>query len=190
MAGRLRVCLVVALLAGVMAAPTTSLPAHADAVRIQDPDDSPGRLDIAAVRHGHHLTPSGRRLIEHRVRTYEAWGRRTLEPFNSYIRIALRHRPTDQNWMIWISYHEGKLTAQVYEGFEPRWEQVAELPVRRPNRRTVVVRFPRRLLNGVSRYDWVARTSYESSSCPDVSMTAPPQPQCPDRTSRVTHRLR
>ena len=62
---------VIAVMVGAVVALAPS--GWADATSFEDPDDSPGPLDVATARHGHARLDTGRRLISHKLVTYEPW---------------------------------------------------------------------------------------------------------------------
>ncbi|MBW3595529.1 MAG: hypothetical protein KY391_08115, partial [Actinobacteria bacterium] len=64
-----------ALLGSALAAPSA-----ADTARFSDPNDTPGKLDVKTVRHGH----DGSRLV-HNLSTYRRWNSRTLRGDETYI---------------------------------------------------------------------------------------------------------
>jgi hypothetical protein len=159
-----------------------AVPATADRDRGTDGEDSPGPLDIKSVAHGH----AGAKLLVHRLRTYEPWGPKDLRGYNRWIVfwISTNDDPSDPEGFerhIWIDYMQGRLRAVVLRpsgGLHATLdERVGKATVRRPNKRTVVVRFPKRFLGkNVTNYRWYADTSWKSRRGPcsssDGSTTA------------------
>ena len=189
------------ILLGILATPAT-----ADRDRGTDGQDSPSQLDITSMAHGH----GGGQLV-HRLRTYEPWKRKSLRGDNRWIVmwISTNDRPSDPEGFerhIWIDYKRGRLRAVMLRPVGGmQWAQdkrVANVSVRKIDARTVVVRFPKRLLGrDIVKYRWWAQTSWESrrGACkPDGSSVADnPHPfgldgSCFDRAPRhhyLRHRL-
>ena len=134
-------------------------------------------LDIASVRH----SDQGRLLV-HRLTTYRAWGPALLAKggeisfyFDTDGDAALERR-------LDVRYVRGRLAAVMKNR---RGRVVGRGVVRRPDRRTVVVKFARSLLRpGLRRYRWFAfvgfRCHHRYRRCGD---------RAPSRGALISHRI-
>ncbi len=188
---------IVALMLPAMAGLNVVPAAGADTTTVLDGDDSPGRLDLSAARHGHHTTDSGRRLLKHRVVTYERWRARLLSSDNTYVLLSLD--PFGGNAWRFVKVtanDEGQLRAVMVKGREPNQHVVGEVRVWRQDRHNLTVAFPRRHLgNNVGGYRWDVLTSYQKSGdeqCGEpAQVVAPPEATCPDDLGEdIVHDLR
>ena len=180
-------------------------PAMADTAREGDRPDSPGPLDIKSVAQRH-----GRKQIVHRLSTYEGWRGRSLRGDNRWIVfwISTNDDPRDPEGFerhIWIDHRHGRLRAVVLRpsgGLHATLDdEVGKATVRRPNRRTIVVRFAERLLGrDIANYRWYAETSWRTRRGPcapeDRRLTTADNPHpfgldgaCFDRSKELRHRL-
>ncbi len=178
-------------------------PVMADTARQADRQDSPGPLDIKSVAQRH-----GRKQLVHRLSTYKGWRGKSLRGYNRWIVfwISTNDGPRDPEGperQVWIDYRDGRLRAVVLRasgGLHATLdEEVGKATVRRPNRRTLVVRFPERLLGrDVANYRWYAETSWRTRRGP-CSYDGPgiadnPHPfglegPCFDTSRELRHRL-
>ena len=136
-------------------------PASADTRHVHDSNDVGGFLDIQSVRHAH--TDSGR--LRHKVTTFGEWGSRRLRRDCASLALVFRQYDTPHR-AVEIFYRNG-LKAQMvdYRHDEPR--VVGKVKVWRPNRHSVAVSFPKRLLNlSASTYRWQALTETYKGGCP------------------------
>ena len=146
-------------------------PAGATRTRGIDRDDSPGRLDIRSAAHGHH---DGELVL--RTSTYERWRGSDLRGYNRWnvFFVSTNDGPNDPEGFeryIWVDYRRGKLRAVVLRSSGGMHAQpddvVGKATVRRPNKRSVVVHFPTRLLGeDITNFRWFAETSWESRRGP------------------------
>lgn len=188
------VALTLAVLPGLTSL-TIMSPAAADHVSVADADDSLGRLDVKTAHHGHHTTVTGRRLLKHRITTYETWRNVALSRDNTYVTFYLH--PSDGKMLRWVRVHakdDGTLIATMLKGPEPNTDVIGPVRVWRHNRRSLTIAFPKRHLGkGVDSYRWDVLTSWQvsgSDSCGEpTEFVAPAEPTCPDRTTRVRHNL-
>lgn len=142
--------------------------AVADRASGRDPTDSQGRLDVAAVGHGHR---DGR--LAHRVKMHDPWKSNLLSGKRKWIALWISTNDTADSpegfeRLIWIHYSHDRLTAGIYRqkadesGFHIRYRLIRKIPVHRPNRRTARVTFnPNLLGRDVSKYRWFAQTGWQ-----------------------------
>lgn len=139
--------------------------ADADTGRFNDPNDTPGKLDVKAVRHAHE----GARLV-HSVHTYRRWKPRALSGDESYIGFYLDAgtKGTRADRFVWVRHKPGRgLYAQIFRpGTHANGERLGKVRVSRPNRRSVRIslresQLSSAILNG---YRWRVTTSYEKST--------------------------
>ena len=169
--------------------------AYADTNTQLDPDDSPGRFDIVAARHGHRTTADGKRLLKHRVVTYETWESLTLARKNTYFLFRFAGDFQDRTVRV-TATDNGKLVAIMVAG---KGRTIGKVAVGRPDKHSLTIAFPRRFLGeSVHRYRWLVGSSYQAdprgTKCgppgPDKKVVVPPDPSCPDRLSSfIGHRL-
>ena len=165
--------LVIAILAALV------LPAGADTSRTNDPNDSPGVLDIASVFHGHKDNGN----LVHTIRTHEGWD---LDDVNSNdslgieIQLPGNNRTSPPERLIVIDVSNGELRARIYDtrGDPPAF--IAELTLRKPRRDTVKVIFdPDLLRDGLASYKYRAHSYFEKSGT-DCKRPAACQDDAPD----------
>ena len=128
-------------------------------------------MDIETAAHTHR---NGR--LVHRVRLHERWRAGALRGYNRWIVfwISTNDDPRDPEGFerhIWIDHKDGRLRAVMLRpsgGLHATLdERMARVSVWRPNRHTVFVRFPERLLGrGVANYRWYAQTSWKTGRGP------------------------
>jgi len=139
--------------------------ASADTARFNDPNDTPGRLDVKAVRHGH----DGARLV-HSAYTYRRWGSRALSDDESYIGFYLDAGTsrTRADRFVWIRHKPGRgLYARIFRpGVHANGERLGKVRVSRPGRRSVRIYLRRSQLSSgiLNGYRWRVTTSYEKST--------------------------
>ncbi len=122
---------------------------------VSDPDDTAGPLDVARVAHRIRTDERARHArITYRVRTYQDFDAGRLHPHRRTLVVELDTdggRGATRN--LRISARDGRPVAELISNATR--EVIAELPVQRPDRRTVAVSGPRRLL-GARDYFWTA----------------------------------
>src|SRR5688572_15290779 len=164
MRDRLRVPLSLVVLISLSAPGVVS----ADALRVRDPNDVRGRLDIRAVAHGHG---SRKGSVTHRVSVHRAFGSRLLET-NGAVELMFSGRPGGcESVAIMIDAVNGGLRARIrfvdplgcgrYDdsGGSSMWEPL-DAVLTRPDRRTVKIELQRTLLPGRGDYGWYAETRF------------------------------
>lgn len=150
--------------AGLLASMLAS-PAGADASRFTDPNDTPGKLDVKAVRHSH----DGTRLV-HSVHSYRRWRSSALDGDETYIGFYLDAgtEGTRADRFVWVRWKEGRgLYAEVFRPLvHANGERLGPVRVSRPNRRSVVISLrPSQLGDGIKNgYTWRVTTSYEKTT--------------------------
>lgn len=170
-----------------------ALPAGADVVRQRDGDDTPGRLDIRRVVHGH--TENGR--LKHRVVTFKPWKARHLRRRANYIYVwfSTDGEKRFAERRVVIDFVDGKLQAciQMYDEINDGAAvgPCEDITLRRPDTRTALVVFRRRMLRrNLQEYSWSASTSFKSPESKRCSEEACLGVAPPGRgRGRVVHEL-
>jgi hypothetical protein len=157
--------------------------AVADTRTVDDPRDTPGRLDIRSVTHRHNLDGK----LVHRVEMYHRWRNRALR--GPYSGINLHFNTDGDRWVeraVNIDFRDGRLVGRMTRERNLESEVLQRVRVRRVDERTVKVVFGRRALRReLDSYRWSVNTSYAtrtSDNCwasGDVSMI------CYDNAPRV-----
>ncbi len=171
-----------------------------------DADDSPGPLDIAAVRHRHRVYGVAQSHPERffkatelkfRLVTYEKWERDLVSGRHNFISFEfnLDSDGAIERCLV-ITNGEHEMLGRMYKNcnyFDD--ELVGSASVSRPDKHSIHTAFPRRLLRKkINKWTWRAVTSFEeqqqAGDCPA------PEPYgdggygaCPDFTNWKTHRL-
>lgn len=143
--------------------------ATASAALVTDPDDSPGGLDVSAVRQGYHeIIGTGQRLIRHRIETLEGWDIATFLEGNTYAEIDFDLDGGGLDRRLTIDASDGSMYAVMY-GSKPHL-LLGYARVWKPDPKRVVVEFPRRLFDAQSDgYRWRVRTVFHDDSYPDCA---------------------
>lgn len=152
---------------------------QADTKRVQDRDDAKGPLDIAWIKHEHRTNAAGVRRLVHTVRLYERWPVDRLR-HRGFINVFFDLRG-NRDWReeraLYITYHKGKLRAELlnFAADPPTFLRI--VPLWRPNRRTVKFALRKSDLRrrSFSYYRWLAVSVIEerhplcghSGSCDD-----------------------
>lgn len=134
--------------------------ARADRARLRDGNDARGPLDIARISHGHR----GNRLV-HTIRLRGPWPAKKLRHRGfAHVYFELRGHPGNPpERTVQIVYERGELVARMYNSLGDPPRHVRRVALRRPDRRTVRVLFPAKLLRrGLQRYKWNTVTFVES----------------------------
>lgn len=120
----------------------------ADTAQRGDGNDTPGSLDISSVRHAHD---SANEMLVHRVKTYGSFGKRIFK--DTYTQVLLDFYVGGRlKRTAYIDLIDGELVAIFTK---PNGEEVARVPVTRPNRKSVKLAFPPTMLgSSVERYEW------------------------------------
>lgn len=133
--------------------------AGADGERRRDGNDARGPLDIARISHGHR---DGR--LVHTIRLRRPWPAQELRHRGfAHVYFELRGHPGNPpERTLQIVYEKGGLVARMYNSLGDPPKHIGRVALRRPDRRTVRVLFPPKLLRrGVQRYKWNAVTFVE-----------------------------
>jgi hypothetical protein len=138
-------------------------PAHAHKQVIDDPNDTPGRLDIKKAVTAHHGTGGDMNII-FRLVTYDRFFKKHLRLARGYIAFLIRRGP-ESNWLLQINRRpNGRLRATLVMCIEAQgcdFKNTQRYPVARPNQRTVRVVVPRSDLSGIGPVlRWVSETSF------------------------------
>ena len=166
--------------------------AYSNDMRVGDPDDTRGRLDIRSVRHGH--TKGGN--LKHRVSTYTEWHAKALA--------AGRHTSID----LWFStdnedrYAEFRATVDRIDGklqaclgsYSEGSDFASVGPcepiyLRRPNNRSVVVIFPPSMIGDPDRYSWSGYTYYKNKDSRHCRRSCIDEAPDGTRRGKVVHLL-
>jgi hypothetical protein len=156
-----------------------ALPAQADRLAKVDGNDTSGQLDIARIVHKHLL--GHRNVFVHKIVMQKRLRRRALHSTNQdHRRITVtfdvnrsKGYPcigciTEREVLIFAK--NGHIVARLYNHLGDPAKKLANLPVWRPNHRTVAFSVKRRQLSGkhIDFYDWGVESLYTraGSSCP------------------------
>ncbi|HYP24854.1 MAG TPA: hypothetical protein VEV43_14895 [Actinomycetota bacterium] len=132
--------------------------AVADTRRWRDGNEARGPLDIARIAQGHRIGPKGVAQVVHTIRLHRAWPVKRLR-HRGYVVVQFDRRghPDGPNErMLRIFYKRGGLVATMYNSLGDPPKRLARVALWRPDRRTVKVAFPPKLLKrrGLERYEW------------------------------------
>ncbi|MDQ4025055.1 MAG: hypothetical protein M3217_06150 [Actinomycetota bacterium] len=148
--------------------PAAVVPAvQADGRGLVDGDDIREGLDIARVSHGHRASSDGARLLVHSIRLYRAWPvKRLQDQAFTVLNFDLRgRRGEDPERRVQILSEDGKLVARMFDMTAEPPAHLGRVGLRLPDRRTLRVVFPTRLLRrGLERYKWNAVTNVDGGS--------------------------
>jgi hypothetical protein len=175
--------------------PLIALPAVADWVYKADGNDTHGPLDIARIEQKHSKDHPNHFI--HKVVMYRRWRRPAIHSttkHSRYIHVTFDVDPsrgyhcigcvTEREVLIFAKH--GHLIAKLYNHLGDPARKLANLPVWRPNRRTVAFSVRKRQLSRkhLDFYDWGVETFHErtGSSC---SQSKP----CSDLSPNHRHRL-
>ncbi len=175
-------------------------PAGADRVAGRDTNDAAGPLDIARIVHEHRSGDPD--VFVHKIVMFEPWKRSALNPSareNRGITVTFDVRPragsscigciTEREVLIFVENR--RLTARLYNHLGDPPRKLADLPVWRPNRRSVVfaVRKAQLMRRDRDHYDWGVQSAYARRG----SESCPPRNTCfdlaPRRNDLLRHRL-
>lgn len=152
--------LVIAILSGALVGPV-----RADTARFTDPEDTPGKLDVKAVRQAH----DGARLV-HSVHTYRRWRSTALSGDETYIGFHLDAgtKGTRADRFVWVRQkRRGGLYAEIFRPLtHANGERLGQVRVSRPNRRSVrILVRPSQISKAIANgYRWRVTTSFEKST--------------------------
>ena len=164
----------------------------ADDIRLIDPDDTPGLLDIRTVEH-FHPQASERRAFVHVVRTYEPWKTRILKQTQTSIVIYFDTRGDEEEERYVVIEVATKqvapkpgLYAQLRDVEGDKNVPAGFVRVRRPDRYSVRIAIPRRRLGrGVSQYGWWIDTAFSNERYARCFARGP-LASCYDTVTRLT----
>lgn len=164
---------ILAALALLVGAPA---PAAADGGAFKDPDEKPfceapdpcpdtDYMDFRRVTFGHGDRP---RVLRHGIETRKRWKTKELGGRNG-VTIYFQLNTDDDaraERVLRVRRKDGELWGRVFRGKYYR-KEVGRAHVWRPDRRSLKVRFHRRLLGeGVARYRWSVHWSNRDTACP------------------------
>lgn len=139
--------------------------AAADSAHMTDPNDTPGKLDVRRLAHGHTADK-----LKHVVGTDNAWHNSVLSGSNShiYLWISTDSESEFAERRVVIDLRNDKLWAAIQPYVESADAAdvgpLTEIRVRRPSRRKVAVIFRRNLLGkDVAEYGWSVTTRFKRS---------------------------
>ncbi len=154
-------------------------PVAADVRRVDDADDAKGFLDIKRVAHRHG---TGERL-RHRITTFESWSDEDIQCAAMGVSFPKRHR------YIRVFFDE-TLQAEMIDTAPVPTKVVGRVRVVRPNGRSIVVVFPKRLLGqSVSQYRWSALTETYGGACPPFEGDPPQFRDLAPNSGTILHSL-
>ncbi len=182
---RIRLLVVASVLLGAIGL-DWRLPARADRLVVNDPEDTDGQLDVATISHGHRR----RGIVVQSFSTFNRWDTATFEDGSTFAYFSI--------------WHSGDLKRRIYVDAAPDGSLYAEISnangrvlgyakVWRPDDRSLRVEFPRRTLGRkVHRYRWNLVTTFHNESHPDCGSEGDAVVLCgdvaPDQ-KRVLHDL-
>ncbi len=147
------------LLAALVLSPTPGVGSQAGR---RDPNDTPGRLDIKRIAHGH----KSRKVLWRKVAMHSAWGRNALRG-DDEIRFMFSTDREDRYDEVhaMVALKNGKLGAWIfpyvegsdYAGVGPS----TRIRFTRPDRRSIKIFFGRGWVDGEDRYAWSLASSYK-----------------------------
>lgn len=148
-----------ALIAAMMLLVLIASTALADTSTLEDPDDTVGKLDIAAVSVGHYTSPAGVRKLTYTFTTHGGW---SVKGFGKMSKLLVHMEPSGgeaNDRKLEIVRKDVGLVAKIFKGRRVRiWRKVL---APRFDYRTVRVAFPRRLLGtGTTEYLWRASSRF------------------------------
>jgi hypothetical protein len=144
--------LIIAAGAVVLAVVGTS---SADTTRLNDPNDTRGKLDVKHAVQGHRGI-SETRMIRHRLTMRGRWNRRALKPRNNFI-VFFFETDDDKGFerRLDIDFKGTRLRAKMETWLSLKKVGIATLW--RPNRKSITVAFPLDWLGkDVDAYRWIA----------------------------------
>ena len=155
--------------------------ATASTRRIDDADDTLGKLDVKVATAGH----DGDKL-SHTLRMHETWASKALAKGTATLIFTIGDRTRTMN----VDFRDGELFAEICteatdSGFSGCSKNIS---LSRPDRKTLTITFKRSLLKkGVSSYRWTAFSylNQGESGCTDIVCFD----SVPDDQSGVKHRL-
>ena len=173
-----------------------------------DPDDSPGPLDVVAVRHRHRdlfqvrsHPERSREVTELRFRlvTYEKWKRSLLEGGKNFISFEFNLDDDKRiERCVVVRNGEHEMIGTLYRGCYKRMKIVTTTSVSRPSKHSLLTVVDKhRLRRNLRSLDWRATTSFEDPEAeegdPCWGGTFPsrgPYGACRDSTAWKPHVLR
>ena len=145
-----------------------------------DPDDSPGPLDLAAARHSHRTTDSGKVILKFRLVTYEKW-RFGDNAKTIYVEFNLDGDQVIERCAVvsrrWVEPGVFRVEGDVYKNCDYFQEERigAVRSVSRPDAHSVKISLAKRLLgNNVDAYKWRIVTGYQDPQSEDCKPYEPP----------------
>ena len=183
-----------AVLVCVILSPAT---ANADRLRVSDPNDVPGRLDILSVAHGHG---SRQGLVTHSVRVARGFPSRLLKR-NGAFELFFSGQPGGcvSTHILIDSTNDGTRARMRFvdplgcgsfddSGGSTQYQPIDAI-VTRPNQRTMKIKLNRKLLPGRGDYGWYAETRFRkrSTRCERACVDQVPNEGGP--RGRVAHEL-
>jgi len=143
---------------------------------VSDPNDTPGRLDVASVRHRIRVRSPERVSVTYRVKTFTDFASSALHRRHRNFVIELHRDSTaGASRNILVSSRDGRLVAEVISNATRK--VIATAKVTRPNRHTVRVQGPRHLVGARSYF---AYSNFHSPSSPRCGWTDGYRVTCQD----------
>lgn len=163
-----------------LAATTVAAPGRADTRVFHDANDTRSQLDFATVEQHHYRHPeSGQRMLAYTITFHDGW--RVSRWGTARIEFDIS---TDEDRamerQIYIDAPAGNLVAEVRSprsGFVHGYAKVTH-----PDKRTLYVQFPRKLLGrGVAGYRWSLFSAFHASGYDGCDSNQDAIPVCTDR---------
>lgn len=166
----------------------TGASVQADTKRMNDRDDAKGPLDIAWIKQEHRTTAAGVRQLVHTIRLYERWpvDRLRHRGFINLFFDLRGNRDGREERAVYITYHKGKLRAELYNFATDPPVFLRTVPMWRPNARTVKFALQKSDLRHrpFSYYRWLA-VSFIEEGHPSCGRTG----GCDDQAGYLRHDL-
>jgi hypothetical protein len=157
-------------IAALLVIPLLAGTALGDVVTRRDPKDTPGRLDIRRISHGH----AGDGAVVHTISTYRRFPSRLLKGRGGAFGVFLFDPDEERIRLVVVRWRNGRLRAPVFDWDDGR---VGTARVSRPNPRTVRLVIPKGALGSLGEapgYSWFAVSMYRDGGackhwCEDVA---------------------
>ncbi|MDQ3952929.1 MAG: hypothetical protein M3279_08220 [Actinomycetota bacterium] len=137
--------------------------AWSDGGSARDRNDARGPLDIARVSHAHRGSAGSATLV-HTMRLRSAWPVKKLRgnAFALFYFDLRGRRGAGAERTVQVQYENGRLVAHMFDQVNSG-QHVGAVTLRRPDRRTIRVSFPKSMLRkGLRSYKWNAATLVET----------------------------
>lgn len=155
--------------------------ATASTTKVDDGDDTLGKLDVRTATAGHDG-----KLLVHTLTMHERWASKALGPGTATMVFTIGKRTRTMN----VDFRDGELFAEMCtEAADSSFSECSRnIDLSRPDKKTIAVTFKKRLLKpGLTSYRWSAFTylNQGESGCTEIFCLD----SVPDDREGVKHRL-